>query len=180
MDSLIIDIPEEGLYPSYYERYFALVEKEKPIDEIWLSAMQDGLAFWNYIAEENADFRYAEGKWSIKEILGHVIDTERIFIYRALCISRGETKVLPGFDHDKYVDKSGAHYRPWVSLLQEYQSVKQASLDFILSLNKQQWQTQGQSETNTIAMVAFAYVIPGHDKHHQNIVRDRYLKLLKA
>lgn len=173
--------PAAGSYPEYYEGYFKWTDLELPIMEVLLHAMQDALEFWNSISEQESQFAYADGKWSLREMLSHITDTERVFVYRALCISRGEQKVLPGFDHDAFVENSGANERSWASILQEYQQVKQASLDFFAGLNELQWTKQGSTEAGPISVAALAYVLPGHDRHHQEIVKTLYLpKLRKA
>jgi len=171
--------PSAGTYPAYYDTYFKWVDEGESILEIIQHHLQDALEFWHTINEEEAGFRYEEGKWSIKELLSHITDTERIFVFRALSISRKEDKLLPGFDQDAYVEASGAHQRSWSELLLEYQHVKQASYDFFVSLNEEQWQAHGASESGPVNMAAFAYVLPGHDAHHQNIVKERYLAKLR-
>lgn len=179
MDSIRIAKPSPGNYPDYYSRYFDNVDEEPPILENWLALIQDSLAFWHEIGEEESLFRYEDGKWSIREVLLHIIDTERVFGYRALALARGEQKTLPGFDHNAYVLNSGADKRSWASLLQEYQSVKQSSLDLFAGLIEEQWRSTGQSEAGPLNMAALAYVIPGHDLHHQKIVKTRYLSILR-
>lgn len=179
MDSLEIKKPSKGSYPAYYDTYFSYIDEQPSILENWVANIQDSIEFWNAIEERESFFRYEEGKWSIKEVLLHIIDTERVFTFRALSIARGETKVLPGFDHNAYVLGSNADARSWASLLQEYQSVKQASLDLFSSFSMEQWKAEGAMEAGPVNMQAFAYVIPGHDRHHQRIVRDRYLLKLR-
>lgn len=168
-------LPIEGEYPDYYQNYFRWSDFERPTLEALQYQMQDALAFWHQISEEESDFAYEAGKWSIKEMLSHITDTERVFVYRALCISRGETKELPGFDHNSYVSQSDARQRTWASVLQEYQVVKQASLEFFHSLSEEQWNRKGRTESGPISVSALAYVLPGHDAHHQEIVKSRYL-----
>ena len=178
MDTIIAR-PEEGTYPHYYPNYYKWVDFNQPMLELWQYAIQDSLEFWNGINAEEAEFRYEEGKWSIKEMLLHICDTERIFIFRALSISRGEQADLPGFDHNAYVPASGAEQRDWLSILQEYQHIKQMSYDFIASLSAEQWSAKGRMAGQEIALSAIAYVIPGHDKHHQEIVKNRYLSKIR-
>lgn len=179
MDSLIIAKPEPGSYPGYYDNYLGQVEADKPIAEVMSNAIQDSLNFWNDIEEEESSFRYAEGKWSLKEMLQHIIDTERVFVYRAMSFIRGEQATLPGFDHNEYVVQSMADQRSWGSLLQEYQSLKQSSFDFFVNLNARQWQASGTTGAGPMNLAALAYVVCGHDLHHQSIVKMRYLKELR-
>ncbi len=175
MDSLRVSKPSPGNYPEYYQNYFQYLKEDLPILENCYNVLQDSLAFWNSISEEHSLHRYEAGKWSIREMLLHITDTERIFSYRALCLARGEQKNLAGFDHNEYVRFSEADRRSWASLLQEYQSVKQASLDFFASLSEKQWRAKGSTDAGPINMAAMVYVIPGHDLHHQRIVKERYL-----
>lgn len=179
MDPIILSAPEPGSYPSYYEQYFKWVDFERPILETWQYALQDSLEFWNRIPPEQATFRYASDKWSLKEMLSHICDTERIFVFRALSMSRGERQSLPAFNHNAYVDHSGAQDRHWLDLLAEYQHVKQASHDFFASLSMEQWQARGQVDGQEIALSALAFMLPGHDRHHQEIVKKHYLTKLR-
>lgn len=171
----MIPKPKEGEYPAYYQNYYKWVNFDQDLIETWKYSIQDGLEFWNSITEEQSQIRYEEGKWSIKEMLLHLCDSERIFLFRALCFSRGEQGQLKGFDHNSYVDYSAADERDWASILMEYQHVKQASFDFINSLSAKQWQAIGQVEDQKVSVAALAHVMPGHDRHHQEIVKSRYL-----
>ena len=171
----MIPKPQEGEFPSYFQNYFKWVDFDQDLIETWKFSIQDGLEFWNSISEERSQYRYEEGKWSIKEMLLHLCDTERIFLFRALSFSRGEQETLRGFDHNSYVYNSDAEERDWASILMEYQHVKQASFDFINSLSAKQWTATGQVENQKVSVSALAHVMPGHDRHHQEIVKQRYL-----
>jgi uncharacterized damage-inducible protein DinB len=171
--------PEADFHPDYYLNYFKWVDETPSILETWQHHIENGLAFWNDISEEESIFRYDSDKWTIKEVLNHILDVERIFGFRALSISRGEQAVLPGFDHNAYVADNPLGHRSWASLLQEYQHVKQATYDFFGSLSEAQWQKHGHISAGKVNMAALAYVIPGHDKHHQEIVKERYLRILR-
>ena len=179
MDSIIIAKPAAGTYPDYYDNYLIQVEADKPFAEVMGNAIQDSLNFWNEVQEEESSFRYAEGKWSIKEMLQHIIDTERVFVFRAMSFMRGEQSQLPGFDHNEYVEQSMADERTWGSLLQEYQTLKQSTFDFFTNLNEKQWKASGITGAGPMSVSALAYVVCGHDLHHQNIVKVRYLNELR-
>ncbi len=179
MDTLIVNRPGSGQYPAYYDNYYKWLPEGQPILELWQHAIQDALEFWHSINSEEASFRYEASKWSIKQMLLHISDTERIFGFRALSLSRGEQANLSGFDHNSYVDFSGADDREWASILQEYQHVKQANYDLFASLNSSQWEAEGTLGDQRITVAAIAYVLPGHDRHHQEIVKSRYLSKLR-
>ncbi|WP_421751144.1 DinB family protein [Croceimicrobium sp.] len=182
MDSIVPNYrPQVGDYPDYYQRYFSWASENQDLLESYQYAIQDGLEFWHGISESESEFSYETSKWTIKELVQHIIDVERVFVYRAMSIARGETKVLAGFDHDAYVENSGANDRSWAGLLHEYQHLKQSTYDFFESLNSTQWQSKGEIEAGKVSLLAIAYIIVGHDKHHQRIVKERYLaKLRKA
>ena len=116
MDSIVPNYrPQAGDYPSYYQNYFSWATEDQPFLESFQYAIQDGLEFWHNIKESESEYSYEVGKWKIKELMQHIIDVERVFVYRAMSIVRGETKVLPGFDHDAYVENSAANDRSWAA-----------------------------------------------------------------
>ncbi|MBT9394661.1 DinB family protein [Hymenobacter sp. NST-14] len=127
------------------------------------------------LTEEQGTFRYAPGKWSIKENLVHMLDTERIFAYRALRISRGDTTPLPGFEQDDYVPASGADSRPLAAILAEYDAVRAATLSLFESFTPAAISRQGTASGQPVSVRALAYILPGHEAHHLNLLRERYL-----
>ena len=122
--------------------------------------------------------RYAPTKWTLKEVLGHIIDDERIFAYRALCLARGETTPLPGFDETLYAVNADAEGRPWADLLAEYQVVRAASIALFRSLPPAAWGRAGEVNGYRATPRGLAFHIAGHELHHLRIVRERYLPLL--
>lgn len=166
--------PETSEYAAYYERYVSLV----PSSEI-LNALQEeqrsSVAFLKSIAEETSNRRYEPGKWSIKELVGHVIDTERIFSYRALRFGRGDTTVLPGFDQDAFV--FGANYSEvsFTDIVAEYDAVRNGTVWLYKNLPREAWNRRGTANKNEISVRAIAYVTAGHQIHHMTILRERYL-----
>ncbi len=164
----------KGQHPAYFQNYFSQLS-DGPILEIWESYLEEALEFWRSISEAEANYAYAEGKWTIKEMLLHIIDTDRVFGYRALAFARGEKQDLPGFDHDTYVQHSGANSRAFADLLQEYESVKIANLSLIKSFTETQLQLSGTMAGVETSVLALAYVMPGHDLHHIAICKERYL-----
>ena len=125
--------------------------------------------------EEKADYRYLEGKWSLKEMFLHIIDTERIFSYRALCFSRGEMQKLPSFDQDEYVKRSEASLRDLESLKREFLSVRESTFLMFSSFSEKQWQSKGRVGTLEFTVNILGYIIVGHLNHHVKIIQSRYI-----
>lgn len=131
--------------------------------------------FVKNIPTEKLEYRYAEGKWTIKDIVLHMIDTERIFAYRALRISRGDKTPLPGFDENDYVPFAFANSRSIESLLTEYENVRKATISFFESLNEDQLLFMGTASNAAISVRAIGFIITGHQNHHLNVITERYL-----
>ena len=139
----------------------------------------DTLAFLRGLpAEKLRGRRYAPGKWTVKDIVAHIIDDERIFAYRALCVARGETQPLPGFDEKLYASCAAGEERPWEDLLAEYAAVRAATLALLRSLSPSAWTRGGIVNGYSATARGLAFHIAGHELHHLRIVRDRYLPLL--
>jgi hypothetical protein len=119
-------------------------------------------------------YRYAPGKWTVREVVGHLGDAERIFGYRLLCVSRGETQSLPGFDENVYADRGTASRRPLLDLLGELLALRDANLALLRNLDDASWARQGVANGTPITTRALAYVLAGHTRHHLGILRDRY------
>ena len=127
------------------------------------------------LTNEQALFRYAAGKWSIKESLVHLMDSERIFAYRALRIGRGDQTPLPGFEQDDYVPNSGADTRPLANILHEYDTVRAATLSLFDSFTPETYERTGIASGGPLSIRALAHIIPGHEAHHLRLFRERYL-----
>lgn len=127
------------------------------------------------LTEQQVLHRYAEGKWSVKEIIQHLIDGERVFQYRALRFSRADQTELSGYDHDKYVLESKADYRPMNQLLDEFQAVRQASIALAKTMDNDMMLRSGTANNNPISVRALLYVIVGHELHHVGVIKERYL-----
>ena len=122
-----------------------------------------------------ADHRYQPDKWSVKQVIGHVVDSERIFGYRALAIARGERKPLPGFEQDEYVTQGEFQRRSLPSLADEFDHVRRSNLALFESLSAEQWGRVGEANDVSISVRAIAWVLAGHAKHHVAVIRERYL-----
>ncbi len=167
--------PTKGDYPEYFETYFKNIKDKNPIElmesqKIEISSLLSGLS------EAKANYRYAEGKWSIKEVLGHLIDSERVFCYRAVAIARGETQSLPGFEQDDYVHYGNFDSRELSDLLDEYQKVREATIPLLKSFDEKDYDKRGVANNNPLTVRAVMFLIPGHEKHHLNILKERYFK----
>ncbi|NRD23511.1 DinB family protein [Winogradskyella litoriviva] len=161
-------------YNSYYESY---IEKsnQKPIVEGLSDNLERIVLFFRAIPKGKQDYSYAEGKWTIKDILLHIIDTERIFSYRALRISRNDKTPLPGFEHNDYVFNASASNRSLESLLEEYTAVRKATIALYNSLNPPVLLEIGEASGFPISVRAIGYIITGHENHHCEIIKQRYL-----
>jgi uncharacterized damage-inducible protein DinB len=171
----IIQKPEPGEYDPYAIMYIKLLPDDGMILQHLYTNRKEIDALLIRLTEEQWLHRYAEGKWTIKEILLHIIDDERIFAYRALCIARGDTTPLPGFDQDPYVVTSRANERSVGSLLEEYASVRNATLTLFGNLPDDVWLRRGTANDHTVTVRALLYHLAGHELHHLNIIREKYL-----
>ena len=126
------------------------------------------------VTPDREKYRYADGKWTIREVFGHLIDAERVFSYRALCISRGEKVSLPGFDENVYVAESPYLARPLADLIVEFSSLRRANCAFFRGLKEGDWDRHGTANNNPASVRALAYIMAGHVRHHFNVLRDRY------
>ena len=172
----VIEKPREGEYPAYAHIYIDLL----PDDGLILKHLADNLkatkSFVISIPRDRLLHRYAEGKWTIKEILGHIVDDERIYVYRALRFARNDSTELPGFDQDQYARYSEANQRDCRDLLDEFSLVRQSTIAFFKSLNVTALMRTGVADGQSVSVRALAYHIAGHELRHMNIIRERYLK----
>lgn len=166
--------PAIGTYPAYFERYTGLVDANS-LDEAVNKYSKSFEEFFLEINEEKSTYRYAEGKWSIKELLLHVIDAERIFAFRALSIARGEKNPLPGFDENSYAVESKADSRSWKSIVDEFRAVRKSTDLLLKSLTEDQLKKSGITNGQPNTVHAISFVIFGHIIHSINIVKERYL-----
>jgi uncharacterized damage-inducible protein DinB len=172
----LIEKPREGEYPAYAHIYIDLL----PDDGLILKHLEDNLkATRKYVAsipEDRLLHRYAEGKWTIKEILGHVVDDERIYAYRAVRFARNDSTELPGFDQDRYAQYSAANQREVGDLLDEFALVRQSTIALFNSLDDAALMRTGVADGNRVSVRALAYHIAGHELRHMNIIQERYLR----
>jgi hypothetical protein len=166
--------PEHGDYAEYYYRYIILVEGED-IVKVLENQLQSFENFYSSITEEQGNFGYADGKWTIKEVIGHVIDTERIMAYRALAIAREEKQSLPGFEQDDYVAIGNFTERNLEELINEYKTLRVSNIAMFKSFSDEEFNRKGTASENKVSVIALAFIIAGHELHHLNILKERYL-----
>lgn len=166
--------PATGEYTPYYGQYIGLVP-EGELTEILANQLEEMTRFLTSLTEEQAKHRYAEGKWSIKEVIGHIADTERVMAYRLLRIARGDQTPLPGFDQDLLMNGIAFDTYTIAELLEDYTAVRQASLTLLRGLPAEAWTRTGMVSDNPTTARAVAYVLAGHELHHLKIINERYL-----
>jgi hypothetical protein len=157
-----------------YAQYIAAVPDCDLIP--FLEAQRNGItALLSPIEDAKGDHRYASGKWSIKELLGHMNDTERIMAYRLLCVARRESQFLPGFEQDDYVNAANFSRRRITGLLAEFLDIRNATLSLLRSLEPEVFERTGVVNKSPVNVAALAYVIAGHAEHHLHVLKERYL-----
>ena len=170
----MISFSKEEFAP-FYANYVALANKDNSIVEGLTTQLNETVSFFQSIPTEKLDFQYAIGKWTIKDLLLHLIDTERVFAYRALRISRNDATALSGFEENDYVIAANAAGREMKSIIEEYVSVRKATLTLYESFTNKQLLKIGKASNSSVSVRAIGCIIQGHEKHHMNIISERYL-----
>ena len=166
-------LPNE--YAPFYANYISQVSDEYTLQEELEISLHRFIKFVQDIPMDKFDYRYAEGKWTIKDIILHLIDAERIFTYRALRFARNDKTDLPGFEENDYVDEANANSRSIMDLLTELSAVRHATLLLFKSFNDYKLLRIGTANNNQMSVRALGFVIIGHQNHHQRIFEERYL-----
>ena len=166
--------PQNTEYAAYYENYVSLV-KENDIVAVLETQQLEFLEATKEITEEKGAYRYAEGKWSIKELVGHLIDGERIFAYRALRFARADQTPLEGFEQDGYIENARFDTALLENLIAEFSLLRQANILFFKNLADQDWLRSGLASGAEVTVRALAYIMAGHVRHHLKILHARYL-----
>ena len=166
--------PDPTEYAPYYGRYVSLVPDGPIIDHL-RKQIRDSLGLIRSVPESRGEHRYEPGKWSIKEIVGHVTDGERVFAYRALRIGRGDTTPLPGFEQEDYVRVAGFDRRTLADLADELETVRRATVQLFQNLDEAAFDRRGTASDSPVSVRALAYIIAGHELHHRNVLKTRYL-----
>ncbi|WP_214227302.1 DinB family protein [Pedobacter sp. B4-66] len=164
--------PQTHEYPVWAETYIKLVG-----DDVMEQLEKQATEFPDFINSliEKADFAYAPGKWTIKELIGHIIDSERVFVYRLTCFARGEQHALPGFEEDDYVANAHFSDRSLLSLSEEFALLRKSNLYLFKSLTEKELNRSGTASERQITVRAILFVMAGHIMHHLGIIKERYL-----
>uniref|UniRef100_UPI0040471B89 DinB family protein n=1 Tax=Roseivirga sp. TaxID=1964215 RepID=UPI0040471B89 len=170
----MIALPELGEYNPFYQPY---IDQLKGVDILLkLSSQKVEIAdLLKSIGEEKANYAYAEGKWTIKEVLNHINDVERIFAYRALAIARGDLQSLPGMDQDNYQLNAKKNLRSFDSLINEFIAIRESSIHFFNNISEEESLKIGTASNNPVSVRALAGMVVGHAAHHVMILKERYL-----
>jgi uncharacterized damage-inducible protein DinB len=171
ISSISVTRPEAGEYAPYYERYISLISGTDILGTLETQRRQT-LLLLSGRDQSDADFRYAADKWTAREVLGHVCDTERIFAYRALRIARGDRTPIEGFEQDDYARNAPGAALP--EIIDDYIAVRRATLTLLRNLDEQAWTRRGIANNNEVSVRALAYIIAGHELHHRRILEQKY------
>jgi hypothetical protein len=174
MPAITVPRPSSSEYAPFYAGYVAGVPDGDLIALLEQQAEETATLFGG-IPDEKSLHRYAPGKWSIREVLGHIIDGERVFSYRALTFARGDAGPLPSFDENAWASTSNAGRRTMKSLLAEYRAVRAATVALFRSFGEEELTRSGIASKNPVTVRALAYIVAGHERHHLKILRERYL-----
>ncbi|RTE09752.1 DinB family protein [Paenibacillus whitsoniae] len=166
--------PNAEEFAPYFAQYIAKVPDGDVIAFLRQQAQEVGTLAAS-ISEEKGLLRYAPGKWSVKEVLWHITDTERIMAYRLLRVARGDTTILPGFDQDVFIENASFDSIPLSAWLQEWQAVRTSTFSLLPSIAESHWLRQGTASGRAVTARALAYIIAGHAQHHLDILKERYL-----
>jgi hypothetical protein len=166
--------PTPTEYAPYYEGYIAHVS-ETDILPVLRSQLDELDVLLGRVKPDHETFRYAAGKWSIRQLVGHLIDSERVFGYRALCIARGEQQNLPGFDQNDYMLTAPYDRIELEDLLSEMRLVRLSNIAMFRTLDEESWSRVGTANANQVTVRALAFIMAGHVRHHMNVLRERYL-----
>lgn len=166
--------PDLSRVPASFHRYINQVTQKDVLKAINKQG-KDFIKLLKSVPKDKYEYAYAADKWTLKEVIQHIIDAERIFAYRALCIARKETQSLPGFEENDYAANSKANQRDWDDLVEEFKLVRKTSTYLFSSFDEEQLETNGLSNNNPIYVLGLGFIIPGHCQHHLNIIKERYL-----
>jgi hypothetical protein len=166
--------PEKTEYAEYFERYISLAA-EPDIVSAMRSQIDEVNDLFSQITEEKGSYAYAKGKWTIKELLGHLIDGERIFAYRAFRFSRADQTPLPGFDQNPYIENANYNSIKLADLLDELILLRKANILLLNNLTDEMWSRTGTASDHEISVRALAFIMAGHIQHHIQILKEKYL-----
>jgi len=174
MTSATVRRPRSDELAPFYRGYLEAVPPGDVLAEL-ASSLEETRALLARFGEARGGHRYAPGKWSVKEVVGHLIDGERVFAYRALRMARGDQTPLPGFEENDYVAASGSDRRTLADLGEELALLRAANLRFFRALDAEAWERRGTASGCSFVVCAFPYLLAGHERHHRTVLAERYL-----
>lgn len=170
----MIGIPQSDEAASYYFRYIDLI-KDDNLLRVLRTQMEESLSLFSGISEEKSLHRYQPEKWSLRQLLGHINDAERVFAYRTLSFARGDAGPLPGFDQDPWVSAASADACTWASHVEDFQAVRLSTMTMLRNFPPEAWAKRGVASDNSISVRALAFIMAGHVAHHLAVMKDKYL-----
>lgn len=165
--------PTPDEYNDKYEQYISLITATNVID-VLISQQQATVNLIQNLSPAEANYRYQKDKWSVQQVIGHLIDNERVMAYRAMCISRGEETALPGYDQEKYVAGANFEKRDLHNMAVEYEALRTANIKLFNSFTPEQIGRTGTIDDSNVSVCALVYIIAGHEKHHQAVIEEKY------
>jgi hypothetical protein len=171
---LMNDRPTPAEYAPYYGKYISLVPDGAIVD-ILERQFARTLPFYQTLTADQAALRYAPGKWSIKQVIAHVTDAERVFAYRAFAFSRSESKPLPGFEQNDYVNAVDFDAKPWAAIVEEFAVVRAASVALFKGMTPEMLLRKGNASGHDVSVRACGFMVAGHEEHHVRAIRQQYL-----
>ena len=166
--------PDLTRVPEFYHGYIGKA-KENDLASAMRNTTTELLNLLKSIPSEKHDYRYAEGKWTVKEVVQHLIDAERVFTYRALRFARKDDTPLPGFDENLFADTSKANKRGWNDLVDEFTALRKSTEAMFASFDNEQLEAEGVASEKSIYVLGIGYIVAGHVNHHCQIIKERYL-----
>jgi uncharacterized damage-inducible protein DinB len=176
-EKLFMKKPMEDEYAPFYAGYIESIGEKNPLSVI-LEQLREVQKLFYSLADTKAVKSYAEGKWSVKELLGHVVDAERIFSFRALSIARGEEQSLPGYEHDDYVAGGKFNQRSIKSLVDEFLKLRESNFILFNTFDDETLKRKGTANNRKVSVRALIYIMAGHVEHHLKVFKEKYLPVL--
>jgi hypothetical protein len=171
--------PDETEFAPFYKGYIAHVIEDDAIAALE-AELSESLSFFRSIDEQTSKTTYAEGKWTVRELAGHLIDAERVMSYRAMRFARNDRTELPGFEENDFVRAASFNDIPMGDLLREFEHLRRANILMFRNLSQAAWNRRGIANGNEVSVRALAFIIAGHEKHHRKVVKERYLSAVTA
>ncbi len=175
MSTTVIERPRADEHSPYYAKYIASVP-EGDLVELLREQIGETVELLQNVSADRANYAYAPDKWTIKEVVGHLADVERVMAYRALSFARADKADLPGFDENAWVPTANFAARTLPDLLEEFQAVRAATIEFVRHLGPEELTRRGSANQNDVSVRALLYIVAGHERHHAELLRERYLR----